>query len=206
MADEQPVDETPDPTAGPPDGVLLRRFQNRDLDAATQLYVRYAQKLRRLAHAQCSTSLARRVEPDDIVQSVFASFFRRAAEGEYDTPDGNALWGLLLVIALNKIRAKGAYYSAAKRDVRRTSEVATFGHWLESARKCDDTIPYAFLNLVIRETLESLSTEQQQMVGLRIDGYEVDEIAERTKTAKRTVERCLQQFRGKLEKVLNESD
>lgn len=194
------------PRAAPSDSVLLKRFQNRDFDAATQLYVRYAQRIRNLAQSQCSTALARQIEPDDIVQSVFGSFFRRAAQGEYQVPDGNELWRLLLSIALNKIRAKGIYHSAHKRDARRTTQMAAVEKWVEPARQGDDAVPYAFLKMVIHEAMEELSHAEKTMIALRIDGYEVAEIAEKTKTSKRSVERSLQEFRSRLALILVDSD
>jgi RNA polymerase sigma-70 factor (ECF subfamily) len=200
------VSKPPNANSGPSDTVLLKRFQNRDFDAATQLYVRYAQRIRNLAQAQCSTALAQRIEPDDIVQSVFGSFFRRAAQGDYQVPDGNELWRLLLSIALNKIRAKGIYHSAHKRDVRRTTQLAAADKWAEPARRGDDAVPYAFLKMVIQETMDQLSNAEKQIIALRIDGYEVAEIAQRTKSSKRSVERCLQDFRGRLALVLVDSD
>ena len=99
------------------DHSLLRRLKQGEQDAATQLYLRYAQRLLALARSKTSTSLSRRVDSDEIVQSVFGSFFRGAQQGYYDVPVGEELWKLFLVIALNKIRAKGAFHLAAKRDV-----------------------------------------------------------------------------------------
>lgn len=193
------------PDAEPSDGVLLRRYQNRDLDAATQLYVRYAHRLRKLAQAQCSSSLARKVEPDDIVQSVFGSFFRRAAQGQYNVPDGNELWNLLLVIALNKIRAKGAYYGAAKRDARRTTDLANLERLFEPSKRGNDDIAYTFLKMVITEAMKSSTPQQKQIISLRIDGWEVAEIAEQTGASVRSVERCLQHFREGLGEVLSQA-
>jgi RNA polymerase sigma-70 factor, ECF subfamily len=192
--------------SAPSDGVLLKRFQNRDFDAATQLYVRYAQRIRNLAQSQCSAALSRQIEPDDIVQSVFGSFFRRAAQGEYQVPDGSELWRLLLSIALNKIRAKGIYHSAHKRDVRRTKQMAAVEKWIEPARQGDDAVPYAFLKMVIHEAMDDLSSAEKTMIAMRIDGYEVAEIAEKTKTSKRSVERSLQEFRSRLALILADSN
>src|SRR5947209_3216932 len=83
------------------DHSLLRRFREGSEDAATQLYLRYANRVYRLARAQCPADLARRIDADDIVQSVFSSLFRRARRGDYDVPAGEELWKLLLVITLN---------------------------------------------------------------------------------------------------------
>src|SRR3954463_15800086 len=85
------------PSEDSSDRSLLQRFQDGNQDAATLLYLRYAKRLRALAKAQCSRDLARRVEVEDIVQSVFRSFFRGASRGYYDVPAGEELWKLFLV-------------------------------------------------------------------------------------------------------------
>src|SRR4051794_32382269 len=109
------------------DRSLLARLRGGQQDAATELYLRYAQRLRALVRARCSSQLARRLEPDDIVQSVFRRFFRRVLQGDYDVPPGEELWGLLLVIALNKIRTEETFHRAGKRDVRLSTQSADSG-------------------------------------------------------------------------------
>src|SRR5262245_19341532 len=86
------------------DRSLLRRYRSGDQWAATQIYLRYAHRLRALARARCSRLWTHRCDDEDIVQSVFRIFFRGAKRGLYDVPDGEELWKLILVIALNKIR------------------------------------------------------------------------------------------------------
>src|SRR5271157_4690680 len=88
------------------DHSLMRRLRLGSEDAATQIYLRYAHRLRALARVQSSPDLTRCIDADEIVQSVFGSFFRRAKDGYYDVPEGEELRRLFLVIALNKIRAK----------------------------------------------------------------------------------------------------
>lgn len=200
-----PSDGLPEPEAKPSDSSLLKRLRHGDFDAATQLYIRYAYRLRLLAQAQCSPGLARHVGLEDIVQSVFGSFFRRAAEGAYDVPDGNELWNLLLVITLNKIRAKAIFHQARKRDVRRTTEGVDLDDWFSSAQRSDN-VPYAILRLVIDEGLQEFEEKDREAICLRIDGYQVDEIAQRTGRSKRTVERILQEFRKKLSAVLEQQE
>src|SRR6516162_9956633 len=97
------------PTKMLSDHSLLRRIRLGQGDAATALYLRYAKRLRSFARSTCSPGLAHRVEAEDIVQSVFLSFFRKAAVGLYDVPPGEELWRLLLVITLNKIRVQGHF-------------------------------------------------------------------------------------------------
>ena len=182
------------------DASLLSVFRTGDQDAATQLYLRYAKRLRALVKEQCSNELARRLEEDDIVQSVFRTFFTGAKQGLYKVPGGQDLWRLLLVISLNKIRAKGAYHSAAKRDARRTASLDAVGFGGEPSEH--DSGEQAFFQVVVQEALATLKAEHREVVELRIQGYEVDEIAAKCNRAKRTVERFLQEARKRLAALL----
>jgi RNA polymerase sigma-70 factor (ECF subfamily) len=184
------------------DGSLVRRLRGGSEDAATKLYTRYAQRLRALARANTSAQLARRVDAEDIVQSVFRIFFTGASRGLYDVPAGEDLWKLLLVIALNKIRGESVFHHAAKRDVRATAELDR----LEPAAEPEDGEESAviFLRLVVKDTLERLPPAERQMLELRMEGFDVAEIADRVSRSKRTVERTLQQARTRLKQVLDE--
>jgi RNA polymerase sigma-70 factor, ECF subfamily len=187
----------------PSDLSLLTRYRNGSQDAATELYLRYAERLRGLARAQLSADLASKVDVDDIVQSVFGSFFRGVNNALYDVPAGEELWKLLLVIALHKIRNQGSYHHTAKRDTRRTTSMNAAEQSLPS-RAEEDRAACAFLQLVVEETLASMSAQHRRIVELRMDGFEVAEIAEKLGRSKRTVERLLQQARVKLSASLEE--
>src|SRR3954447_16694670 len=145
------------------DRSLLRRLQHGQADASTELYLRYADRLRKLAASQSSPDLARRVDPEDIVQSVFRTFFRRANLGQYSVPDGEEIWKLLLVIGLNKVRATGAFHRAAKRDVRKTSGGESFDRAVEATPGGDDGAALAFLKLVVEEALTDLPEAHRRM-------------------------------------------
>jgi RNA polymerase sigma-70 factor (ECF subfamily) len=185
------------------DRSLLRRFRSGQRDAATLLYLRYAGQLHALAQAQSSPDLARRVDPEDIVQSVFRTFFRRAVQGHYDVPEGEELWKLFLVIALNKIRATGAYHRAGKRDVRRTVTGTRFDQLLQTQAGRDEAALQA-LQQVIDEILDQLPASHRAIVELRIEGFTVHEIARKTERSKRSAERALQEFRRQLSALIQE--
>jgi RNA polymerase sigma-70 factor (ECF subfamily) len=186
------------------DHSLMRRFRLGSEDAATQIYLRYAHRLRALTRVHSSPDLARYVDAEEMVQSVFGSFFRRAKNGYYEVPEGEELWRLFLVIALNKIRTKGAHYRAAKRDIRKTAD----GALLETCSPVvqgDEAAEMQNLQLMVHEALEALPPEQREMVMLRIEGYRVDEIADRTRRSKRSVERILQAARKRLAYYIDEA-
>jgi DNA-directed RNA polymerase specialized sigma24 family protein len=188
---------------GASDQSLLRRLQEGRTDASTELYLRYAQRLMALATAQTSSDLIRRVDPEDIVQSVFRTFFRRAALGQYTVPEGEELWKLLLVIALNKIRATAAYHRAGKRDVKRTFGGEAYDLAIQLEAGHDETALTA-LRLVIESLLHDLPGSHRKMTEMRIEGHEVNEIATAVQRSKRSVERELQEFRRRLHALIDE--
>jgi len=183
------------------DSSLLRRIRGGSQDAATELYTRYAHRLRALVRARSSAQLSRREEPDDIVQSVFRRFFARVAQGDYDVPAGEELWGLFLVIALNRIRAAELFHRAGKRDVRQSVDLGETGRRVESGRR--DETALNVLQLTIQEALVTLTPLQRQVLELRVQGFEVAEIATRARRSKRTVERSLQDLRHRLRQHLD---
>ena len=185
------------------DRSLLRRFRGGQPDAATELYLRYAARLRALAAGQAAPDLAPRLDPDDIVQSVFRTFFRRAAKGQYDVPEGEDLWKLFMIIALHKVRSAATFHRAAKRDVRATgaslTDAATDPHLA-----APDEQALATLRMVIDELLGALPPSMRTIVELRVDGHDVEEIARRTQRSRRSVERGLHEFRARLRPLIRE--
>ncbi len=189
-------DSHPEP---PSDTALLALLQHGEQDAATALYKRYADRLLLLAGKRSSERLTVRVDAEDIVQSVFRTFFRRASVGHYELPEGEELWKLFLVIALNKIRKKAGFHSAAKRDIGRTQTIG-------KQQLADLDTSSAVLRLTVEELIGEMPTEHRGVISDRIQGYEVAEMAQRHGLSKRTIERILQSFRHQLKANLEANE
>lgn len=193
-------DERPDEVI---DHRLMERLHAGDREAATEIYTRYANRLLGVAQRNTPADLRTRFDPEDVVQSVFRTFFRRAEAGAYAVPEGDDLWKLFLVISLNKIRRLGNFHRSAKRDVTKTTLFVA---------QSPDELPEAqdsvrVLEMTIEEILAECPEHARQMIRLRIEGCDVAEIATRTSRSKRSVERVLQQFRQLLTSQLeNPSD
>lgn len=194
-----------DPSSSDSDRSLLLRFREGSQDAATALYVRYAKRLQALARAQTGQQLATRFDPEDVVQSVFRTFFRRAVEQGYQVPAGEELWQLLLVLALNKIRTLATHHRAQKRDVARTGRPGAIEQ-LPAGASGDDELAYNTMRMVVDDLVADLPAPQNRIIELRIEGHEIQQIANMTKRSKRTVERTLQQFRSRLAKLIDDED
>src|SRR5437870_4242727 len=107
---------------------LLRRCRSGDEQAARELFVQYARRLTRIAEQHLSRKLAGREDGEDVVQSVFRTFFRRSAGGEFHINSSDQLWGLLVQITLRKVRSRGRRHTADKRNV--AAEDADGEAWL----------------------------------------------------------------------------
>ena len=135
------------------------------------------------------------------MQSVFRIFLQRAQHGYYEVPSGEDLWGLLLVITLNKIRSLNEYHQAAKRDVRQTTSMSDDSKVVQASLRQDDS-ERRFLHLCIQEALETMAPEFKAVVELRLEGHEVAEIAQKLGRSKRTIERSLQEAFRRLRLIL----
>ncbi len=185
------------------DLALLRCFRSGQGDGATQLYLRYADRLRGLAKAKISPDLIRHLDVDDLVQSVFRRFFQAAQEGDYDSPTGADFWKLLMVMALNRIRTEITSHRTAKRDPRRQNPIeSAAAPW--QFRPSDGVQDAGLLEVVLRDALHRLPEPMQQVILLRMEGHEVAQIAQDTGRSKRAVERILQDARKNLKVLLGE--
>ena len=168
-----------------------------DADAASILYERYARRVLGLVEAKLGARLRKATEPEDVVQSVFKSMFRGVQSGNYDAPPGATLWNLLAVIAVNKLRHQAGRLSTQRRNIDRLVSLDHAEHGIQI-----DESSIEFLELCVRETLDDLRPLERDIVSLRMEGHNVDEIARATGRSRRTVERNLQKCRQRFASML----
>ncbi len=199
MTDRSGQQEPGSPVSGSPqtdsDERLLERFRRGEERAATLLYERYAGRLRAFVRNLSGVDLATRLDPDDLVQATFAAFFEGAAADRYRVAEGG-LWKLLQVIAMNRVRSTGEHHRARKRDVRSTR--ADEGLLARAPDRQGGTQACAELRLLLAELLARLPPARQEVLRLRLQDYEVTEIAGQTGQSRRTIERMLHEFRNEL--------
>ena len=99
---------------------LIRRVRNGNQQAAFELVNRYGPQILRVARFELGRSRLRRVlDSMDIWDSVLATFFLRAATGQFEIETPKQLLALLSTMVRNKMRNYVEYEQAAKRDRRR---------------------------------------------------------------------------------------
>jgi RNA polymerase sigma-70 factor (ECF subfamily) len=180
------------------DNSLLKLWQAGDQRAAQELFDRYAERLLALARRRISQRLASRVDPEDVVQSVFRTFFDRAKAGQFTIEDPNDVCKLLARITVHKTLRQIAFHKAAKRDPSLEAGQGLDGQ--ERLREILDREPTpeaanAFVDQ-LEHFLGRLRPSDRQILELRMQGYNNLEIAEQLKVSDRKIRRLMERVRG----------
>src|ERR1700752_5379627 len=103
MATDSPVPDPKDSTGEP----------------AREMLTHFTHRLIALARSRLDGRLRQKVDPEDVVQSVYKSFLLRYGEAAIVEEGMESLWGLLTVITLRKCAERARYYRAERRDLAR---------------------------------------------------------------------------------------
>ena len=178
---------------------LLLRWRGGDQQAAAELVQRFTVRLLALARSQLSDKLARRVDPEDVVQSAFRSFFTGARAGRYALERSGDLWRLLAAITRHKVLGQVDRQTAAKRSIQREQQFGTESSLfaLHGEALTRDPAPDEAAALIdeIAAMLRPLEPRHRQMVEMRLQGFPLAEIAAATDRSERMVRVVLQQVK-----------
>ena len=97
--------------------ILFERLRGGDDEAAEAIFHRYFERLTALARSRLSPRLVRRADPEDVVMSVYRSFFVGVRAGRFALGRGGDLWRLLASIAKHKVLRQARHHTAARRSV-----------------------------------------------------------------------------------------
>jgi RNA polymerase sigma factor (sigma-70 family) len=181
---------------------LVERWRAGDQQAATELFRRYAGRLIALARSRLRGELTARVDPEDVVQSACRSFFVGVRAGDYELEQEGDLWGLLVAITLHKLQHQVAYHKAQKRGGGAGpdfgSENSLFG--LQPQALAREPSPLEALTLIeqLEQLVKALDPWQRQVLELRLQGYQLAEIALKTGKSLRTTCRAIEQIKQQL--------
>ncbi|HEY3394223.1 MAG TPA: sigma-70 family RNA polymerase sigma factor [Lacipirellulaceae bacterium] len=185
---------------------FLARLQSNDDAAAGELFGRFTHQLIALALRHVNAGLRHKVDPEDVVQSAYKSFFIRYGDGKLDAVNWNSLWGLLTLITVRKCAERAAYHHAGRRDAAR--EVAgprgnELVQWLEPVNRDPTPLEAAILSETVEQLFSSLDEEERPILELSLQGYTTREISERLGRAERTVRLLREGVRHRLEHMHN---
>lgn len=181
-------DDTPD------DRELIAAFKAGSESAATELFDRYCEKLMRLARKRIGQRMASRIDPEDVLQSAFRTFFSRVRNDEFTFEGQHDLFKLLVRLTVNKTLRQVAHHRAAKRDPAREAGQGAEDDDLLARLTADDPTPEVELALLdeFEKLLSRLPEFDQKVLELRFEGYSTAEIAQRLGSYERKVRRVLE--------------
>lgn len=186
---------------------MLSGLRGGDADMARTFWDQFGPILHNIADKHLGERLRRRLGPEDVVQSVCRTFFRRAQGGQFELSDAKSLWSLLCAITLNKIREKARFHSRQKRGL--DQEVQAAPSWGDSAAagfqlfdKGPGPDQAAEFADQFEQILTLLDEEERQILDLKLQDHTHEEIAEKLGTSERTVRRMMKRIQSRLAREL----
>jgi RNA polymerase sigma factor (sigma-70 family) len=184
----------------------IDELRNADGAAAQKLWNHFVSRLHDLGRKKLRPETRRVYDEEDAAQSAFRSFCTGIGAGRFpELRDRGSLWHLLVTITGRKVARRQRHDRQQRRDVlRHVSAASVLSPDIE-------TVPAGIDRMVAREPTPEFAAEfvetcdslfqslgdaaLQQVVTLRMEGYNDAEIAERLKCSRRTVQRRLEVIR-----------
>jgi DNA-directed RNA polymerase specialized sigma24 family protein len=188
----------------------LGPLQEGDPAAVQQLWERYFPRLVGLARVRLRSLSSRMADEEDVALSAFDSFCRNAEQGHFpQLTDRESLWRVLVVITARKA-------GRLRRDEGRQKRggAATVMADAVEADADDRLLAQLFSREPTPDLAAQVAEEYQRLLSFlnrpgliqvaqwRMEGYSVEEIAERLGCAPRSVKRKLQIIRASWEKEM----
>jgi RNA polymerase sigma-70 factor (ECF subfamily) len=156
---------------------FLNRVRCGDGQAAEELVRQYESAVRVVIRARLTDPALKRVfDSTDFCQSVFLSFFVRAAAGEFDLHDPAQLVALLSRMARNKLASQVRFQHRQRRDARQVADGgAELLHQMEGSERTP--VSYVAAREQLQALYSRLSAEERLLAEKRGEGHTWAEIA-----------------------------
>jgi len=182
---------------------FIRRIRVGDERAAEELVRLYEPEIRREIRGWFrlrDPRLRRVFDSMDICQSVLASFFVRAAVGQFDLDEPRKVVQLLVAMARNKLAQEIRFHKRQRRDFRRSEGVEPLPGFAVAPQET----PSQFVSRheLLEMVRQRLSTDERQVAELRAQGCDWGAVAAalggtsegRRKQLSRAIERVEQEL------------
>jgi len=178
-------------------------------EASRALFQQFSQRLIGLARCHLDARLKNKVDPEDVVQSAYKSFFLRYGDQTLATQGSDALWSLLTLITLRKCADRARYYRADCRDVNQEVRAAVGSEpefWREAVSREPTPEHAVVLAETVEKVLREVGADERLVVELSLQGYSTQEISEQLSRAERSVRRLRERVRKYLEQLQEADD
>lgn len=183
-------------------------LRNGEPEACHRFWSDFGNAMKQLADRRISPALQRRVDSEDVVQSVCRTFFRRAHQGQFLVEDENSLWRLLCAITVAKTRMHVRHHKRKRRDVSAEQHIdhavadgeARVPELAGSGTTPEEQVEFADQ---FHHLMDQLDQEERQVLDLRLQQLPNSDIADQLGCSERTVRRIVNRLKEKMETEMN---
>jgi RNA polymerase sigma-70 factor (ECF subfamily) len=173
---------------------LVALFKAGSESAAQRLFDRYCERLMRLARRRIGQRMTSRVDPEDVLQSAFRTFFTRVRADEFSFHGEDDLFKLLVRLTVHKTLRQIAFHRAGKRnpemEAAQSSDPQTF------LQQISDEEPSPEMEVALVDEFEKFVGQLQpfdrEVLALKVQGFSTVEIAEKLGSYDRKIRRILE--------------
>jgi RNA polymerase sigma factor (sigma-70 family) len=176
------------------DRELIEKFKAGSESAATELFDRYCERLMGLARKRIGQRMASRIDPEDVIQSAFRTFFSRVRNDEFKFEHESDLFKLLVRLTVNKSLRQIAHHRAAKRDPGKETGQGSGESDILSELTAGEPPPEVEVALLdeFERFLSKLPEFDRKVLELKLHGHTTAEIADELQTYERKIRRVLE--------------
>jgi RNA polymerase sigma-70 factor (ECF subfamily) len=174
---------------------FVEKLRRGDRETTQRFCREYGPLLWRLANRHMADWLRRRLDPEDVIQSVWCTFFRQLPANGFVLADSSALMHLLFDITLTKTCKWARFHSRCRRDGRREAAATASIDIVDNEPSPADT---ASLAEVLQRCLHYASDSERRVLDLLLEGLEDEQIATKLGWSERWVREQFRRFRKRL--------
>jgi RNA polymerase sigma factor (sigma-70 family) len=178
------------------DRELIAAFKAGSESAARDLFDRYCEKLMQLARRRIGQRMTSRVDPEDVIQSAFRTFFVHVRNDDFTFEEKDDLFKLLVRLTVNKALRQVAHHRAAKRDpAKEVVQGSDDGDLIANltAHEPSPEVEVAVLDELER-FLAQLPEFDRRVLEMKLKGNSTTEIAEVLGSYDRKIRRVLERI------------
>ena len=188
---------------------LINGLRAGDSHIEYEFWESYSPALQQVAERYLSPQLQARFGSDDVVQSACRTFMRRVRGGEFQVDDSRALWRVLVVITVNKVRERARFHRRRKRsvdqEIRLSGAASDEPRDLDPVDYQDDPGDAAAFAEQMERLLAGFDEEERLIVLLKLQDLTNDAVAQKLDLSERTVRRKLKLIQARLSRALAQS-
>ena len=175
---------------------LLAAFKAGSESAARELFDKYCERLMKLARRRIGQRMTSRIDPEDVLQSAFRSFFGRVKNDEFSFHGEDDLFKLLVRITVHKTLRQIAFHRAAKRNPELEAVNAVDGDDLLALVAAPEPPPEVEIALLdeFESFMGQLPAFEREVLALKLRGLSTVEIADQLGSYDRKVRRILERI------------